>query len=345
MVNMEISGSRRSYNSYGGSCIYTFVGSLLTSRLDNYGSAVESVELIACLRSRTREFLPTLEELFNRFHEYVKQLPQVTFRRQLKRIEVNFLSERFFAEDDAEWKPSAEKCNTAADEVAEVLPLLRKRIKPTDDFDTERFLSDASRLLSTKIDSMEDWERLREEAKAKRLAARAKKSPWELLEIDWRHYHPKAREVLDDPFFWECADDLAPNGNDTGADLLEDYRKWDKRNHARSPLDFLDWLMAKWGVEPIDWNVTDEETVHRLNKSDSTSLGLCNETSIALAFAVVKMRAKCPSDVIRMALAGLIRTAILVKASALSDEIKASWDEAIAKMKGKLESLLHRAPW
>jgi uncharacterized protein YfeS len=338
---MDISVYRRSYNTYGGSSIFSFVGDFLTARLGDYGSAVESIELIACLRSRTRTFLPTLEEMFDQFHEYVKRLPQVTFRRKLKRIEIIFLSEHFFSQDDETWKPSAKKCNRAAEEVAGALTLVKKRLKPADDFNVERLLADASRLLATKIDSMEEWEKFREEAKAKRLALQAMKTPWELLEIDWSHYHRKAREILDDPFFWECADDLAPHGNDTGADLLEDYRRWDRRNRTRSPLDFLDRLMAKWGLEPIDWWVTDPDAVKKLHQDDPIPLSVCNELAVALAFAVVKMRAKCPGDVIQMALAALARTAILVRDSSLSSEIKASWDEAIEKMKGKLESLAH----
>ncbi len=337
---MDISVYKRSYNTYGGSCIFSFIGDLLTAHLGDYGSTVQSIELIACLPSRTRKFLPTLEGMFDHFHEYVKNLPQVTFRRKLNRIEIIFLSKHFFAEDEEERKPSAKKCNTAAEDVAEALPLLKKRIKPTHSFDVERFLADASRLLSTRIESMEEWERIREMAKAKRLALQATKSPWELLEIDWSLYHPKAREILDETYFWECADDLAPHGNDTGADLLEDYRRWDKRNRTASPLVFLDRLLKRWDIKPIDWAITDNKAVQKCQQDDPIALSVCNEAVIALAFAVVKMRSECPPDVIQMALAGLTRTAILVKDSSLNEEIKASWYQAIAKMKTKLESLL-----
>jgi hypothetical protein len=223
---MDISVFSRSYNSYGGSSIFSFVGDLLTARLGDYGSAVESIELIACLPSRTRKFLPTLEKMFDQFHEYVKTLPQITFRRKLKRIELIFLSKHFFADDGEAQKPSAQKCNTVGEEVAEALPLLKKRIKPTDDFALDHFLADAS-----------------------------------------------------------------------------------------------------------------EATVLKLDKADSISLSLCNEAAIALAFAVLKRRAKCPLEIVRMALAALARTAILVKRSRLSAKIKSEWAKAIAKMKGKLESV------
>ena len=337
---MDISVYKRSYNTYGGSCIYSFIGDILTAHLGDYGSTVQSIELITCLPSRTRKFLPTLEGMFDQFHEYVRNLPHVTFRRKLNRIEIIFLSKHFFAEDDEERKPSAKKCNTAAEDVAEALPLLKKRIKLSDSFDVERFLADASRLLSTRIDSMEEWERIREMAKAKRLASQATKSPWELLEIDWSLFHSKAREILDETYYWECADDLAPHGNDTGADLLEDYRHWDKRNRTASPLVFLDRLLRRWDIKPIDWAVTDKDAVQQYQQGDPIGMSVCNESIIALAFAVLKMRAECPQDVVQMALAGLTRTAILVEASSLTEEIKASWDQAIVKMRSKLESLL-----
>lgn len=217
--------------------------------------------------------------------------------------------------------------------------MLRKRIKPEDDFDVERFLADAASVLATKIGTMEEWEQIRQRATAKRKARLASKDPWELLEIDWDQYQPKAREMLDAPFFWETANDLAPNGNDTGADLLEDYRRWDKRNAVASPVTFLDRLMKKWDIMPIDWSIADEDTVRKLRQENPTALSVCNEAAIALAFAVIKMRAACPPQVAERGLAALKRTAIAVKGSTLSNEVKAQWDVAIGKMRAKLESM------
>jgi uncharacterized protein YfeS len=217
--------------------------------------------------------------------------------------------------------------------------LLRKRIKADDDFDVERFLEDAATILATKIDTLEEWEQIRKRATAKRKARLAAKDPWELLEIDWDKFHPKARNVLDEPFFWEIANDLAPNGNDTGADLLEDYRRWDKRHPKTSPLKFLDNLMTRWEIEPIDWLVTDRKVTETLNREQPIPLNVCNEAAIGLAFAVLKMRATCPPDVIEFGLAALTRTATLVENSTLSEEVKGQWELAIEKMRAKLQSL------
>ena len=336
---MEVIVYTRTYNTFGGSAIFSFVGDQLMVQLGEYGGAVNSIEITAYLRSPTRNPLPTLEGIFDRYHEYLKSLPKITFWRKLKRVEIGFLSDSFTVTDKEGWHPSVEKSFVAAREVSEVLPLLKKRVKPDDDFETARFLMEASEALSRKPSSLDEWEKIGERAKQKRQALYAAKSPWEQLGIDWSQFHPLAREILDDPIYWDCASDLAPHGNDTGADLLADYRRWDKRHGNESPRRFLEGLFKGWDITPIDWSITNESDVQQLGKEQPIPLRVCNEAAIALAFAAIKMRASCPADVVDLATGALKRTAILVKASTLSNEIKAAWDVAIEKMKAKLDSV------
>ncbi len=212
-------------------------------------------------------------------------------------MEIQFLSNHFSDQDDVSANANARNLHLSAKEVAASLTFIRKRIKKTDNFEVDRFLSDATQVLETKIDTEDEWEQIQEQARAIHQALLATKSPWELLEIDWDDFHPQSRELLDEPFYWECTDDYAPNGNDTGADLLEDFRQWNKKSPKTSPLKFLDRLMKRWGIEPIDWLATESEIVEKLNHDDPISLRVCNEAAIGLAFAVIKMRAKCPSEV------------------------------------------------
>ena len=151
-------------------------------------------------------------------------------------------------------------------EVSAALLLIKKRVKPSDDFDVVRFLADASNVLSTPINSSEEWEDILRLANEKLLAKNELLSPWDQLDIDWSQFHSQARYVLDDPFFWDPSDDFAPDGNDTGAELLEEFRLWNKRNGNVSPTVFLEQLVAKWGVAPVDWDVTDDATVRRLRR-------------------------------------------------------------------------------
>ena len=57
---------------------------------------------------------------------------------------------------------------------------------------------------------------------------------------------------------------------------------------------------------------------------------MCNEASIALAFAVIKCRGECPSEVVEVALAGLDRFDIV--------DDRDDWKTSSKKMREKLVS-------
>ena len=111
-----------------------------------------------------------------------------------------------------------------------------------------------------------------------------------------------------------------------------------KSEFLSPPITFLS-PMKKWDIKPIDWSITDEKTVRKLAREEPIALSVCNEAAVGLAFAVIKMRAKCPPEVARRGLAALKRTAVAVKASKLRNEVKADLEVAIGKMRAKLESL------
>ncbi|QEF99151.1 hypothetical protein Mal15_32110 [Stieleria maiorica] len=335
---MDFYVAKSTYNTSGGSCLYGYAGDLLTAHIDDYGTAIKEIEVVACLRSKTRKFRPTLEGLFDQFHAYIDSLPRITFQRKNKRVKIEFRSEHFTADDEESRNATPEQQMTAADEVAQALAMLRKRIKPSDDFDVERFLAHASKVLATKIENPVQSERVRQAAIAKRLAIRDAKSPWERLEIEWERFHPNARDILDEPYYWECADDLAPNGNDTGADLLEDFRRWNKKHPRTSPIKFLDGLIKAWGIDPIDWDITDRAVVAQLDADQPIPLNVCNEAAIALAFSVIKVRGTCPPDVAERGLAAITRTETLVHRSRLDQSVKKRWDLSLAKLRSKLAS-------
>lgn len=333
---MEVTCYHEAYDSYGGSLLYCYAGDLLTSELGDYGGAVRQIELTACLRAASRTPRRTLEDDYKKFHADLKRLPRVTFHRQKQRVDIRFLSKAFTSADET--RESAEKCNLAAMEILDTLQLIRTKLKRSDDFDVERFLRDSKTLLSKKR-FLKEWQRIGKAADEKLAAIQATKDPWELLDIDWKKYHPKAHEILDDPFFWNPGDDMAPNGNDTGADLLSDFRRWNKRNPRVSPLRFLKQLLQDWGVKPIDWLATASADVRELDKEKPIPSRVCNEASIGLAFAVIKLRGSCPPTLAQYAQAALKRTELLVDESRLNDTIKSQWASAIVKMQEALNAL------
>lgn len=158
-----------------------------------------------------------------------------------------------------------------------------------------------------KIDSnQEALETFIAEAQLREAERTADLVPWERLGIEWSDYHPKAREILNDPFFWDSMDDYAPHGNDTGADLLHDFLLWRKTHLTVDVAHFLQRLLEEWGFN--------KRRLARLRKpvstwteADEIMLCLYDEATVAAAFAQLKLEAKCDAKVREAALASIAR--------------------------------------
>jgi hypothetical protein len=106
---------------------------------------------------------------------------------------------------------------------------------------------------------------------------------WADLEIDWDRFHPDARTVLNDLFFWDTANDFGPHGNDTGFDTLSIVEEWHADNlESALTADELAWLYEQSGIErkELDWDAYGHTTGR--------------ETAVAAAFALIKLRSACP---------------------------------------------------
>lgn len=65
--------------------------------------------------------------------------------------------------------------------------------------------------------------------------------------VDQELAHPRARELVPEEFFWDCADEWAPFGSDEGDTALVEFRDW-RRNQPRSPiLECLQWTIESVG--------------------------------------------------------------------------------------------------
>ncbi len=168
---------------------------------------------------------------------------------------------------------------------------MKKRLKDADAFDLEAFLAHCESARQRVPGSEDALQNLAAELKAAQEARRDAMSPWEKLRIDWEDFHPRARTILDDPFFWDSGNDFSPNGNDTGADLLESYRDWLRRHADGQPVRFLECLAQQWGYRDIEGM---EEEIR-------------DEAAIGLAFAEIKLRATCDQRASRLALEAVKR--------------------------------------
>jgi uncharacterized protein YfeS len=272
----------KTYNSYGSHSTISLVPIFLMRGAADFGPAISQLILTFHFphSGPPRE---TLEGLFDQYAESLRKLPTVTFRRQRGHADIRIASTLM---DGADWdrmrKPSVSLFRGAAVETVGALTLLRKRIKPSDQFDLGAFLAHCelaqARLPATdaELDDLVAYDAQQRELR------KASMSPWEILDIDWSAWHPDARSILDDPFYWDVADDFAPHGNDTGSDLLADYWRWLRKNPQGDALDFLARLLDNWGM-------TDD--------SSEVARTVIDDASVALAFAELKMKAGCAPGV------------------------------------------------
>lgn len=311
----------KSYNRYGGHTTLSPIGDFLLMGGSSFGDAIKEITVTLYFKD-SGPARKTLETLLERHISYRSTLPKITYRRAKFRVEIDIASDLI---DGQDWKPSPilslSLFHRGVDEIIQALGLLRKRIKGTDNFNLEAFINHceaARKRIPTSEDALQD---LAAELKVASQAKRDAMSPWEKLGIDWDDFHPSARDILDDPFFWECADDFSPNGNDTGADLLNNYRDWLKRHKEGQPIIFLERFAKQWGYKDIaamDDDVRDE-------------------ASIGLAFADIKLRATCDQQARQLALEAIGRQRTQAQAAA-------TWSHRDEKLKTleKIEAKLQQ---
>ncbi len=298
--SMDFHVIAKSYNSYGGHTTLSRIGDFLLMGGGSFGDAIQEIAVTLHFRD-SGPAKKTLESFLERHNNYRATLPKITYRRAKGKVEIDIASELM---DGRDWKPSPTLSlplfTRGVDEVIDALGLMRTRLKSTDDFSLETFLNHCEAAKKRIPNSEHALQHLATELKAVAQAKRDGMSPWEKLGIDWEDFHPKAREILDDPFFWDCTDDFSPNGNDTGADLLESYRDWHKKHKEVMPIRFLENLAKHWGYSDID--AMDDDV-------------RC-EASIALAFADIKLRATCDQKARQLALEAIGRQRSQAQAAA-----------------------------
>lgn len=170
-----------SYNGMGGHHTLSFVGDLLLGLpRPSFGTAVGQIEAYAHLDS-DGSTLPTLERLRQRFRDRVATMPQAWFRRKTKRIELAYHSRLGSADDLLKGKSrrtgskDIPLIRRAYSELAAALEVVRKRVRPTDDFDTAGFfelLSNREKMFNAASDrEVLKWLRESQEMERQRVAA------------------------------------------------------------------------------------------------------------------------------------------------------------------------------
>jgi uncharacterized protein YfeS len=56
--------------------------------------------------------------------------------------------------------------------------------------------------------------------------------------------HPRARELMREPLFWDCVDEAAPFGSDEGSDAYYEWRNWREENSNAPLTECFDWILS-----------------------------------------------------------------------------------------------------
>jgi uncharacterized protein YfeS len=284
----------QSAHRFGGHPCFSLVGGYLTSGLAGCDSAIDQIEVTACFRGGPVPH-PSRQSSHDDFHStFLPSLPRIRFLRKRRRVTIQYET----AVADATFLSrygflSAEIFGKALREVGQNLHLMDDRVKRDDNFELPKFHSSVARLIAEAPTSDESLRVLKvrlEREDQERLAAM---DPWELLDLDWDEFHPNARVILDDPFYWSTSDDYSPNGNDTGADLLNDFEKWNRRYGDVPAYRMATSLLKKWDIAGFDYDTLDESALRALLGNDPIAVSVTDDALIAVAFAAIKFRGCC----------------------------------------------------
>lgn len=281
----------KAYNRYGGHTTLSPIGDFLLQGAPHFGDAIKEITVTLHFPNSGPP-RKSLESLYKDHDLHRASLPKVVFRRASGKISMDVSSELL---NSSNWERSSRLSlplfGSGVDEIISALSLMRKRLKKSDDFNLDGFLAHCEAARKRVPNCEDELQMVAAELKAADEAKRAAMSPWEKLGIDWEDYHHDARDILDDPFFWDCTNEFAPNGNDTGADLLSAYSDWIKRHRDGQTMKFLESIARQWGYgnfAGMDQDVSDE-------------------AAIALAFADLKLRAICDPEARDLALRAIER--------------------------------------
>lgn len=286
----------QAYDEYGYDQTLSLIPDFILTDAPMFGSAIRELTVNFHFRTSAPP-RKTLEKAYAEFHANMLRLPKAVFTRSREKIQIDIAS-NLIVIDPTDWRQriarrtmSVSLFRAGFGELVSALSILRSKITTKDDFRLDAFLDHCQQRESSLPSTDEGLVMLGKQLDERRAAIRVAMSPWEILDVEWRDFHPEARNILDDPFFWKGSDDFSPHGNDTGADLLAAYRSWLKQHKNDDPLDFYHRLTSRWGFD--------------LDTTDPIFRSALDEAAVAIAFAELKLRGACRPSAAKLAVQAL----------------------------------------
>ena len=285
---MEINTVTHTYNTYGGSSTISRIGDYLSLELGTFGSAIEEIEVHVYVEGGVPN--SNSAPIHKQYHEFTADLPSTTFYRKKKRFQINYVSAASYEAVSGFEPPCLNLFMLVIKEIAEQFKLIKSKLKKGDDFAANEFEDCINSKLNTLPTNGIVFTEILQKLDLVRQEKWAGMSEWEKLGVDWEDYHSEAKIILDDPFYWQTADDFSPHGNDSGSDAMGIYRERYKAIRQNSGTKVVNQILDDWGFS----DASDE--------GDHESREIYFEIVLGVIFAQLKYQAKCDIDLKETAL-------------------------------------------
>lgn len=314
----------------GHSFTFTPIGDRVYSEIGSYGSAVQRVQITACVARSAANLTPNERDVF-------KTIPRVTFSRHRKQIDLVFQARHVLLRSESRRK-SVKDANLAMQDISENIQLIRSAIRPSDDFNVVAFLDDVERVLSIPIKAEVEFDFFELQARSK-----AENAP-EIQETipDDPKYHPMGRKILHDPAFWSLANELPPHGSDLTSALLHQFeteRTFSKRTSRVTIVKrLLKELCTAPQLELFKKASKDKESFDD-NPADYWT---ANEIVLAAAGGEIKLRGKCDSELLALSIAATRRHLRPFNVEIIRESFAGTFVTQVSSLRKCLVKLQHR---
>lgn len=297
---MKLTIMENSFNSYGGSVVFKPLEALVYLEAKDFGSALSEIimtlQFNCSLPFEQQKVNRSLRSSYDKFiHSTAK--PKRTFRRKKAELDIStkadfVSSEEFFPKSKDDYKTWNE--TYFRDWNLHALNILKaefgaskNKFKSTDDFDFDACLAWLDSLSEKLPTTKSEADFLIAACKRHLMVERSKLSDWELLGEDWSDYHETARVLIPFPELWSITNDLAPNGNDTGADVIHFFQ--DKKSDIQKSKDKGKAIFTR------EWESMWGESVPNPNGNyDGLALNDYRKFVVGFAFSYLKHLGCCP---------------------------------------------------
>jgi uncharacterized protein YfeS len=154
--------------------------------------------------------------------------------------------------------------------------------------------------------------------------------------------HPKAKELMNEDFYFSPIDETGPFGSDDASDTYFAFANWRLNNKTKNPKDFIIPHLNDWDYPLFDLSITDYEKLKPyLNKGSIYVLSFTgiDQVILAVAFAQLYLEGEIDQELLMIAENALKRQLIPEILSMWPDNYQEERKDKLNKMMEVIKNL------